>query len=84
MGDRALPYQRLIMMQHNATLAYSTYTNQEGLFIFPPVPPGEYKLWLGQFREKTLGNVSAAPMARLQLELSLPARSRQMIPFVVR
>ncbi len=80
--DRPLPYQRLIMERRQAALAYSTYTNLSGQFIFPPIPPGGYDLWLGALREKALGAVTAEPMARLQLELHLPTRGRQFIPLV--
>jgi len=80
-----LPYQRLVMQQVDESLAYSTYTSPEGVFVFSPVPPGAYEVFLGSAtQEGARWRIQAAPAARIEVALPLPAKAVLYVPFIQR
>ncbi len=84
-GDKPVAYERLILEREGYSLAYMTYTDSVGRFIFPPVPPARYYLYLGtNDGNAPLEVIDAAPEQVVVVNISLPVRQRVFIPYLQR
>jgi streptogramin lyase len=67
-----------------STITTSVYTDASGFYVFPPLPPGRYRVWaqaLGFETNKTAVDLSAARRQNFALrELSDPERRFRQLP----
>ena len=82
--DTPIAYQRLALVRAQSSVAYITYTQSDGSFVFPPVPASSYNLYLGAWSpyEEPLQIIRAYGETHIRVHVPLTLAERIYIPFV--
>ncbi len=76
----------LSLVPETRDIIYLTTTVGDGAFVFPPVPPARYHLYVGEAGDHQwrLATVEATPRARIHLTLTRPLKARLYHPLFIR